>query len=171
MTSRTETSAIFVYGTLKRGQIRARCWPRTPRAIQQGFCRGQLFDLGPYPAIVPGEDVIAGEIWHFTADDLEATLDTLDRIEGYRGPGSRNLYERVVVQVFDWPNLEDTSSCIAYTYQLRESILPPGALRIQATRFFEGCSQPFAAWPADDAPPELTSQRADPFPDDLPKTP
>jgi gamma-glutamylcyclotransferase (GGCT)/AIG2-like uncharacterized protein YtfP len=82
--------AIFVYGTLQRGQVRERCWPRPALRVEPATVRGWLFDLGPYPALVvpaAGEvaDTIAGELWHVAADDLEVTLAALDRIEGFQG--------------------------------------------------------------------------------------
>lgn len=57
---------------------------------------GALFDLGPYPALVQGSDVVEGELWHIAAEDLDKTLRTLDEVEGYLPEGT-NLYERRVV--------------------------------------------------------------------------
>jgi gamma-glutamylcyclotransferase (GGCT)/AIG2-like uncharacterized protein YtfP len=86
---------VFVYGTLKRGQCRERCWPRRPLEIESAWTLGRLFDLGPYPALVEGADRTLGELWRLAAADLRETLSALDRIEGYRGqPG--DLYQRVV---------------------------------------------------------------------------
>jgi gamma-glutamylcyclotransferase (GGCT)/AIG2-like uncharacterized protein YtfP len=93
--------AIFVYGTLQRGQLRERCWPRPALRVEPATVRGWLFDLGPYPALVvppPEEegDTIAGELWHLAADDLEVTLAALDRIEGFEGKRN-DLYRRVEI--------------------------------------------------------------------------
>jgi gamma-glutamylcyclotransferase (GGCT)/AIG2-like uncharacterized protein YtfP len=90
-------SAIFVYGTLKRGEIRERCWPREPVKIEEGTVRGALYDLGPYPALVEGTELVGGEVWHFAAEDLAATLSALDEIEGYRGAAD-DLYRRMIVE-------------------------------------------------------------------------
>jgi gamma-glutamylcyclotransferase (GGCT)/AIG2-like uncharacterized protein YtfP len=46
---------VFVYGTLKRGEVRAACWPREPVKVEEATVRGALFDLGDYPALVPGD--------------------------------------------------------------------------------------------------------------------
>src|SRR5687768_17088800 len=53
-------SAVFVYGTLKQGDVRAHLWPRPPQSIEPAVIRGRMHDLGPYPALVDGGDPIAG---------------------------------------------------------------------------------------------------------------
>jgi len=88
--------AIFVYGTLQRGEVRERCWPRKPSRIEWGTIQGQLRDLGDYPALVAGEDLILGELWHIAETDVDATLAVLDEIEWY-GQGEDDLYVREVV--------------------------------------------------------------------------
>lgn len=88
--------SVFVYGTLKRGQIREQAWPHLPTSIVAAKVRGQLFDLGEFPALMPGDDWVAGEIWTLHSDHMQATLEILDEIEGYRNSPS-DLYKRVVV--------------------------------------------------------------------------
>jgi gamma-glutamylcyclotransferase (GGCT)/AIG2-like uncharacterized protein YtfP len=93
--------AIFVYGTLQRGQVRERCWPRPAIRVEPATVRGWLFNLGPYPALVvpaAGEaaDTIAGELRHMAADDLDITLAALDRIEGFQDKRN-DLYRRVEI--------------------------------------------------------------------------
>src|SRR5690606_7950090 len=90
-----------VYGTLQRGQVRERCWPRPPLLVEPATVRAWLFDLGPYPAlVVPAAreeaDTIAGELWHMAADDLDITLAALDRVEGVQGKRN-DLYRRVEI--------------------------------------------------------------------------
>ena len=87
---------IFVYGTLQRGELRESCWPRRPLRIEWGTIRGALKDLGEYPALVDGQDLILGELWHFAATDVVATLATLDEIEWY-GQDDNDLYVRETV--------------------------------------------------------------------------
>jgi gamma-glutamylcyclotransferase (GGCT)/AIG2-like uncharacterized protein YtfP len=87
--------AIFVYGTLQRGEVRERCWPRKPLRIEWGTIRGQLRDLGDYPALVAGVDLILGELWQIAQTDMEATLAVLDEIEWY-GQDGDDLYVREV---------------------------------------------------------------------------
>jgi gamma-glutamylcyclotransferase (GGCT)/AIG2-like uncharacterized protein YtfP len=102
--------AIFVYGTLKRGHVREACWPRRPVKVEAAAVRGTLYDLGPYPALVEGSDLVAGELWHFAAEDLPATLAALDRIEGYSG-GAGDLYRRAVIEC-----RSDDGTVKAWTY-------------------------------------------------------
>ncbi|MBC8351848.1 MAG: gamma-glutamylcyclotransferase [Planctomycetes bacterium] len=89
-------NAIFVYGTLQRGEQRERCWPRKPSQIEWGAIQGELRDLGEYPALVIGESLILGELWSFVEADIEATLAMLDEIEGY-SQDDDDLYVREVV--------------------------------------------------------------------------
>jgi gamma-glutamylcyclotransferase (GGCT)/AIG2-like uncharacterized protein YtfP len=88
---------VFVYGTLKRGQERERNWPRPPRRIEPAEIRGELYDLGPYPALLHGDDRVLGELWFLEPADLEATLRTLDEIECF-GVEDVDLYVRETVE-------------------------------------------------------------------------
>ena len=91
---------VFVYGTLKTGQLRERSWPRSPVSIELGWTLGALYDTGPYPALVEGQDAVAGEVWSFEEADLAETLEVLDRIEGTNQPGEENYYNRDRATVF-----------------------------------------------------------------------
>jgi len=92
--------AVFVYGTLKRGEERERCWPRKPLFVEPATVLGRLVDLGPYPALLPpvadDRDVVLGELWSFALVDLAETLRVLDEVECY-GVGDVDLYVRQVV--------------------------------------------------------------------------
>jgi gamma-glutamylcyclotransferase (GGCT)/AIG2-like uncharacterized protein YtfP len=97
-------SAVFVYGTLKRGEQRGSRWPRAALRIQPAWVFGELYDLGPYPALVPNlglaaaDHRILGELWELTPDDMPETLRVLDAIEGYSNAAD-DLYSRQVVEV------------------------------------------------------------------------
>lgn len=52
---------IFVYGTLKRGEEREAMWPRWPVRVEAATTLGILYDIGPYPALAAGDDVVEGE--------------------------------------------------------------------------------------------------------------
>ena len=93
----TSIDRVFVYGTLKRGEAREKCWPRRPLSVEPATVRGRLYDLGPYPALIEGAETVAGELWNFAAEDLSPTLAALDEIEGYRGR-EEDQYRRVVIQ-------------------------------------------------------------------------
>lgn len=103
---------IFVYGTLKQGECRERCWPFPPVRIEPGTIRGRLRDLGPYPALVAGDEVVRGELWTIAPEQLAETLRVLDEIEGIVD-GSDDMYERIVVDV----RLDDGRVVPAYVYR------------------------------------------------------
>lgn len=96
MSANQTPHAVFVYGTLKRGQCRERSWPRMPMGVEAAWTLGRLYDLDPYPALVEGSDRVLGELWRFAQEDMPETLRVLDEIEGYlSAPG--DLYRREVV--------------------------------------------------------------------------
>ncbi len=79
---------LFVYGTLKRGQrnhhlLAGQRFVRSV-ATAPGFC---LYDLGPYPALVPDADggPVRGELFAVSGsataelDDFEGVPDLFDR--------------------------------------------------------------------------------------------
>ena len=102
---------FFVYGTLKTGQERAGCWPHLPQRVESAVARGALFDLGPYPALADGDDVILGELWHIASEHMPDTVATLDRIEGF-GTEEVDLYVRRIIPV----TLRDGSVREAFAY-------------------------------------------------------
>ncbi len=106
--------SIFVYGTLQQGEERERCWPHPPVQIIAAEITAALYDLGEYPAIIAGEDRIAGELWQIRPADWQATLQALDEIEGC-GQGGVNLYvrETVICRTAD-------GSIAAFTYFLAD---------------------------------------------------
>ena len=71
-------------------------WPHEPENIVAAFIRARLVDLGPFLAIVDGEDLVAGELWLLRPEDIHATFAALDAIKGYR-QGPDELYVRRVV--------------------------------------------------------------------------
>lgn len=107
----TEHLPIFVYGTLKRGEVREQMWPHAPAEVREATLQAALFDLGPYPAITDGNNQVAGELWHVTAEHMDATLAALDEIECY-GQGGVDLYVRRVVTCRDAAGEEHS----AWTY-------------------------------------------------------
>ncbi len=93
------TCSIFVYGTLQVGQCREHAWPYTAQSIRRGWTLGRLYDLGPFPAIVPGQDRILGELRTYLPEHMDDTLRVLDEIEGTNQPGEANEYDRLLVPV------------------------------------------------------------------------
>lgn len=122
-------TSVFVYGTLKRGQCRERCWPRRPETVQPATIAGRLHDLGPYPALLEGVDRILGELWKFDLDDMPETLRALDEVECY-GTDDVDLYVRRIIAC----TTEDGATVRAFTYYLANPaqangcpVVPPNA--------------------------------------------
>jgi gamma-glutamylcyclotransferase (GGCT)/AIG2-like uncharacterized protein YtfP len=90
---------FFVYGTLQRGEERAKFWPRTPLEVETAYLFARLHDLGPYPAIVDGGDRVRGELWTLAEPDVPATLEALDKVEGFQ-QGGPDWYVRRLVECF-----------------------------------------------------------------------
>ncbi|WP_182868852.1 gamma-glutamylcyclotransferase family protein [Rhodopirellula sp. JC639] len=103
--------SVFVYGTLKRGQCRESCWPVQPLRVTSGWVRGALYGREDYPALLPGEHHVAGELWTFDAATMPTVLSVLDEIEGTDGNSADDLYHRHWVQVHD-----DAGEVIATAY-------------------------------------------------------
>jgi gamma-glutamylcyclotransferase (GGCT)/AIG2-like uncharacterized protein YtfP len=108
----SQPTSIFVYGTLMRGRSRERCWPHAPLAVEPATARGTLYDLGPYPAMIAGSDLVAGELWSIAPEHIDETLRVLDAVEGYAGRDS-DLYRRVV---FDCEVSEGVMQAWMYHY-------------------------------------------------------
>ena len=118
----SENLPIFVYGTLQTGKERHQAWPRKPVKVEPATTKGQLYDLGPYPALVEGNYSILGEIWHLRAEDLTVALECLDEIEGY-AKGGADLFVR---RCADCLTLEG-ESVKAYTYYFNQLTAYPDA--------------------------------------------
>jgi gamma-glutamylcyclotransferase (GGCT)/AIG2-like uncharacterized protein YtfP len=97
-TTTTKQLPFFVYGTLKRDQHNECVWPAKALEVQAGTTSGILYDLGHFPAMVEGDGVVGGEVWFMDEADMEATLQRLDRLEGYN-PRGGGLYDRRQVAV------------------------------------------------------------------------
>jgi gamma-glutamylcyclotransferase (GGCT)/AIG2-like uncharacterized protein YtfP len=74
---------------------------------------------------VPGDDTVAGELWHIAAGDMAVTLAALDRVEGYANRPD-DLYRRVIVECHT-----ASGSVPAWTYQLALAELLHSARRIK----------------------------------------
>ena len=105
---------VFFYGTLMAGFDRRRRAGIDDqlRYIGRGAIQGALFDLGIYPAAVPGPD---GHVWGEVYDmaDPARVLAALDDIEGYRQEDpDRSLYTRSQASVL----LPDSTIADAWVY-------------------------------------------------------
>ena len=75
------TRHVFVYGTLRRGDVRdiTRLQP-APVFIGMASVAGLLYDLGPYPGLLlGGEGRVVGEVYAIDAE-LERVLDEIEEV-------------------------------------------------------------------------------------------
>lgn len=80
-TTPATTRHVFVYGTLRRGDVRdiTRLRP-APRFIGMASVAGVLYDLGPYPGVVlGGSGRVRGEVYAISAE-LERQLDAIEEV-------------------------------------------------------------------------------------------
>jgi gamma-glutamylcyclotransferase (GGCT)/AIG2-like uncharacterized protein YtfP len=85
-------AGLFVYGTLKQGEYN---FPRVEQLVERVergcYVLGELYDLGPYPALLtPGGQEVRGEL--LVSDSLDELLRVTDAIEG-------DEYTRVLIEV------------------------------------------------------------------------
>jgi len=97
-------------------------------------------------------------LWELAVPDVPLTLQVLDAIEGYRGAGQANLYQRVIAEVHASGELSDRRPTLAYCYRMDRAVLPGSASKIASP----------ARWPAAEQSPDKLNLLPDPFPDDLP---
>ena len=94
--------AVFVYGTLLRGEKRFAALAERAEfeCILLATAEGRMLDLDAYPAVLrdPNHEVI-GEFMRFR--NVAQVLADLDQIEGFNGydTDSRSLYHRVLTRV------------------------------------------------------------------------
>jgi len=89
---------VFVYGTLCTDQPNHELLLNADLVSRDCRTSGRMFDTGNgFPAMLPAnEGVVYGELYKIN----KKTLKELDRLEGYRGPGYHNHYERIKCLVF-----------------------------------------------------------------------
>jgi gamma-glutamylcyclotransferase (GGCT)/AIG2-like uncharacterized protein YtfP len=100
---------VFVYGTLRRNEGNHEGFLSDAKLVaEQCWTYGQLYDTGyGFPALIAGDGRVYGECYSVSDDELQA----LDRLEGYRGAGQDNHYDRVQQTIFT-----DSGSLKAYLY-------------------------------------------------------
>lgn len=109
---------LFVYGSLREGFFNHDIYLKGKvNSITAGEISGyELYHMPykGYPAVLPGNTNIVGEVVEFT--DYEASLKAMDVMEGFLGEGNpNNEYSRRVVKVklTDDKSYED---CYCYFY-------------------------------------------------------
>lgn len=110
---------VFVYGSLRSDMFNYDVYLNGKVSEnQKATIKGDLFHLDNkgYPAIVPGEGEVVGELMTFK--DFKSTLKDLDELEAYvEGEEKENEYNRKVVDV----TLEDGTVEKAYYYEYNPS--------------------------------------------------
>ncbi len=87
---------IFVYGTLCRGLFRNEVLKES-EYLGIAYCKGTLKDIGDFPGLIDGEDMVIGEAYRLESSSV---LDRLDQIEGYfENNEADSLYLRKVKPV------------------------------------------------------------------------
>ena len=144
MNSHENITAFFVYGTLKSGHLRGGLWPCKPLSIEPAVIQAALFDLGPYPAITPGNGWVLGELWKFRPADMHRTKTVLDQIEGYQELGLENEYDRRIVDA-EHANLSRYHTERAFAYFAADPKVLEMARPIPP--FATAMDRPVAYWP------------------------
>lgn len=109
---------VFVYGTLRRGEVRDinRLQP-APAFVGMARVQAVLYDLGPYPGLLlGGQGWVTGEVYAISAE-LERQLDTIEDV--WPEPTGEYSKREVAVQLRPGaaadPALEgQTVSCLVY---------------------------------------------------------
>lgn len=86
---------VFVYGTLMKGMSRHSEMEDGGRFYCKGNVKGELYDMGNYPGMIPGEGIVFGEV--YKASDMFQMIQRLDWIEG--AGGNNSLFTRTIQEV------------------------------------------------------------------------
>jgi len=82
---------LFVYGTLRRGEISFDKLGQVNPLAEQAWTQGTLFEtIYDYPALRPGTDWVYGELYEISG----VALPIVDEWEGYAGDPETDLYYR-----------------------------------------------------------------------------
>lgn len=108
-----EPHTFFVYGTLKRGQANYPLVAAVARDTAPATILGRLYDVGPFPALAEGNELVHGEIFSVDPPAVPGLLELLDDLEGYDpADPAGSIYRRRVVAA----TTTDGSTVSAYAY-------------------------------------------------------
>lgn len=95
---------FFFYGTLMNRSGRDSYLTGLAEPVRIAQVEGHaLYNVGAFPAMLPGDGTVTGELWTAASEDaLPALLEMLDSIEGYRADApERSMYLRQEVTLTD----------------------------------------------------------------------
>ena len=123
--------ALFVYGTLLPGLCR---YPAMAGAQWLGSATldAQLFDLGPYPAVVQGCGVVHGQV-AWVDDALLARLDAIEEFNPEHPEQSEYIRERMTAKLANGQSLQ------VWVYVFNRSV--SGATRIAHGDYLQHLSE------------------------------
>jgi gamma-glutamylcyclotransferase (GGCT)/AIG2-like uncharacterized protein YtfP len=98
-----EPLRLFFYGTLMSREGRGGFLPADAvRSIRPAAIRGDLYDVGWFPAYLPGDGIVVGEVWEIEPGSEDEVLAITDSIESYRPDApERSMYVRETVRTLD----------------------------------------------------------------------
>lgn len=106
---------VFVYGTLRSGEGNWR-WALAGRTVSETpavLDGAAMYDQGGFPFVARSETGrVIGDLMVIEDTCYDEVLSALDSLEGYRGPGQSNMYDRETVTV----TTADGIQVQAYTY-------------------------------------------------------
>lgn len=109
---------IFVYGSLRQGMYNYERYLKD-RSIFQGYAyvKGSLFTIRgvPYPALLPGDDFILGEIYEVDAE----TEAAIDQLEQYQEGDPENEYDKVSLLIYN-ERQEEMEELPVYLFNLKK---------------------------------------------------
>lgn len=101
MTNSSESLPFFVYGTLRRGWTNYSLFGDAIVSERVGFLESATMTVSfvPFVHIDPGGSGVVGEVISVVSKKHPQVMMWLDGLEGYRGRGRENLYERETVNI------------------------------------------------------------------------
>ena len=100
---------VFVYGTLMNGEDNHYCLQNSTFLGRAEIVGYDMYDVGWYPAIVPGKNKIIGEFYKVPVEDM----DVIDMLEG-----EGNLYIKKCERVTD----DEGNTTFAYVYVYNKNV-------------------------------------------------
>ncbi|MFS0883344.1 gamma-glutamylcyclotransferase [Metabacillus niabensis] len=120
-----EPIRVFVYGTLMEGESNHRVAKPYLLEVEEGSVSGNLYNVGPYPALTLSEDgdIVKGQWFNVTEEGLE----NMDKLEGFYGEGApHNHYNREFVK-----DINNSIEGFVYTYT-KEKVEKRGLPKIKS---------------------------------------